>query len=261
MKREFRTFTIELRKKKEEGKPTEITGHAAVFNEMSVDMWGWRERIMPGAFTRAIKEKQDVRGLINHDPNLVIGRTKSGTLELGEDKQGLTFNCNLPDTSYARDIAETVGRGDIDQCSFGFIARKATWSEEPDPDNPKEQIVVRQIEDVDLFDISVVTYPAYEGTDASARMEMRSIALENAPPAIRRKLGADKKRLIDITDLSSSGRILIEQRDTSCECDCPECVAGDCDKCSDPDCEDPNCEGSMSRNSARARVRAIHASL
>lgn len=253
-KHEFRTFPIELRKKKEDGKPTEITGHAAVFNEMSVELWGWYERIMPGAFTRAIKEKQDVRALINHDPNLVLGRTKSGTLELSEDKTGLVFNCTLPETSYARDIAEIMGRGDLDQCSFGMYCRKATWSEEPDPDHPKETIIVRQIEDVDLFDVSVVTYPAFEGTDASTRAEMRSLALVDAPEEIRSKL--EPKTLVHEDHCTIEPG---ELRDAQCDCECPECVAGNCDGCTDPECDDPNCEGSM--RARRMRLTEAESSL
>jgi HK97 family phage prohead protease len=249
MKREFRTFKIQVRKK-DATKPTQVEGHAAVFNQLSVDFGGWRERIMPGAFKRAIAEKQDVFCLINHDSNLVLGRTISGTLALSEDKDGLAFDCDMPATTYANDLAAVMDRGDMDKCSFGFISRKATWSEEPDPDDPKEQIIVRQIEDCDLFDVSIVTYPAYPQTDANTRAELRSLAIEDAPADIRKKLEAKEKR---------------EEGDTAneagCYCDCPECQDNDCQACSDPECEDPNCVGSTDRSRARARVRAIRASL
>lgn len=84
MKRETRTIrSAELRVRSD---GAGIKGYAAVFNERSEDLGGWREIIMPGAFKRAIREEQDVRALINHDPNLVLGRTKSGTLKLDEDR-------------------------------------------------------------------------------------------------------------------------------------------------------------------------------
>lgn len=247
MKKEFRTFKVQVRKKGDAAQPSQVEGHAAVFNQLSVDFGGWRERIMPGSFKRAIAEKQDVCALINHDPNLVLGRTRSGTLSLSEDKDGLAFDCNMPNTSYANDLAAVMDRGDMDQCSFGFVATKTTWSEEPDPEDEKRQIIVRQIEDCDLFDVSVVTYPAYPQTDASTRAELRNAALAEAPAEIRAKL---EKR---------------EEGDTAnedgCYCDCPECKDDNCEACSDPECEDANCSGSMERCRARARARAVKATL
>lgn len=245
--REFRTFKIQVRKK-DAAKPTQVEGHAAVFNSLSVDFGGWRERIMPGAFKRAIAEKQDVFCLINHDSNLVLGRTLSGSLSLREDGDGLAFDCNMPATTYANDLAAVMDRGDMDKCSFGFISRKATWSEEPDPDNAKEQIIVRQIEDCDLFDVSIVTYPAYPETDANTRAEHRSLAIAEAPAEIRAKLdkAAPKEK---------------RENENGCDCTCPECKDGDCSACSNPDCEDPNCSGSTDRSRAKARARAVRASL
>jgi hypothetical protein len=247
MKREFRTFKIEVRKK-DPAQPSQIEGHAAVFNELSVDFGGWRERIMPGAFTRAIQEKQDVCCLVNHDESLLLGRTRSGTLTLSEDKEGLSFDCSMPATSYAADLAVVMDRGDMDQCSFGFIARKTTWSEEPDPQDSKRTMIVRQLEDVDLFDVSVVTYPAYPQTDASTRAEMRTFALADAPAEIRTKMEQrDKKET--------------RENEDGCDCTCPECKDGNCQACSNPDCEDPNCAGSTDRSLARARIRAVRATL
>jgi uncharacterized protein len=248
-KREFRTFKVQVRKKDDQAQSRGLVGHAAVFNSLSVDFGGWRERIMPGAFTRAIKENQDAFCLINHDPNLVLGRTLSRTLALSEDKEGLAFDCDTPNTSYANDLAVVMDRGDIDKCSFGFISRKATWSEEPDPDDPKQQIIVRQIEDCDLFDVSVVTYPAYPQTDANTRAEMRTLAIAEAPAEIRKKLEKEKRAEGDTAN------------EAGCYCDCPECQDNNCAACSDPDCDDPNCEGSADRSLARARVRAIKASI
>jgi uncharacterized protein len=193
MKGEFRTFKLQVRKKADATDSNQIEGHAAVFNQLSVDFGGWRERIMPGAFTRAIQEKQDVCCLVNHDESLLLGRTRSGTLTLTEDKEGLAFNCDTPNTSYASDLRTVMDRGDMDQCSFGFIARKVTWSEEPDPEDAKSQMIVRQIEDCDLFDVSVVTYPAYPQTDASTRAELRTFALAEAPEEIRAKLDGKQK--------------------------------------------------------------------
>ncbi|HLZ08961.1 MAG TPA: HK97 family phage prohead protease [Chloroflexota bacterium] len=166
MKKEIRVFRGAQIRAKAGDKPG-IEGYAAVFNELSVPLWGFRERIMPGAFARALREDQDVRALMNHDPNLVLGRSKSGTLTMREDAKGLFFSCDLPDTQAARDLHALVSRGDIDQCSFGFNVTKQTWIDEKNADGTMQSI--RELNDVDLFDVSAVTYPAYPQTTVDAR--------------------------------------------------------------------------------------------
>ena len=149
--------------------PMRIEGYAAVFNTESHDLGGFIERVKPGAFSRAITGKQDVRALVNHDPSAVLGRTKSGTLRVWEDEKGLRFSVELPNTQTARDLYESVRRGDMDQCSFSFRAQKDTWGEQRCPDG--SFIATRDLEDVDLFDVSAVTYPAYEDTEVHARAQ------------------------------------------------------------------------------------------
>ena len=231
-KREIRSVKVrELRATKSEDGKQYLEGRAASYNVLSAELYYWRERIMPGAFTRCLKEKQDVRHLINHDANLVLGRTSSGTLELAEDDKGLTFKTLLPDTTYARDLAVSVERGDINECSFAFVAVNTAWIEEPDPDNAKEQMYVRELRDLDLYDVSTVTYPAYP--DTNTELNSRSIP-SDAPAQFRSKM---------------------ERRNAKCECDCPECESGDCAACSDEDCADPECRCSEMRT-ARWKTRA-----
>jgi HK97 family phage prohead protease len=188
-KREYRVTNAELRTERSEGKNT-ISGYAAKYNTKSDDLGGFRETIKPGAFTRAIKEKQDVRMLINHDPNMVLGRTASGTLKLSEDSTGLRFRCDMPDTSYARDLMESVDRGDISQCSFGFMTKRQAWTEGTNDDGEQES--VRELHDVDLFDTSAVTYPAYPDTEVYSRsLEMRSFP-DGVPADIEEHRGKQK---------------------------------------------------------------------
>lgn len=142
-----------------------ISGYAAVFNSLSADLGGFKERIVPGAFKNALQKKADVRCLVNHEPSQVLGRTSSGTLTLEEDSKGLKFRCQLPNTSYARDVVESIKRGDMSQCSFGFSVNEQRWLESKDKDQP----TIRELVDVDLFDVSVVTYPAYDDTSVAAR--------------------------------------------------------------------------------------------
>lgn len=155
--------------------PTRLVGHAALFGELSEDLGGFREQIASGAFAQTIVD-DDVRALINHDPNLVLGRNIAGTLDLAEDERGLAFEIRPPDTTYARDLIESVGRGDISQNSFGFYVQAEEW-DGVDGDHP-----VRTLTRVELFDVSPVTYPAYPQTEVALR-HLRGLqaALEDAP--------------------------------------------------------------------------------
>lgn len=163
---EYRIFTSEVRVAKD-GKP-QIRGYAAVF-DAPTDL-GWiSERIAPGAFTDAIASGQDVKCLFNHDPNQVLGRTKSGTLRLKEDNTGLHYECDIDKgTSVGKDVHAHIDRGDIDQCSFGFVVR----DEEMNYDGEKP---LRTIKKVDLYDVSPVTYPAYPTTSVEARSNVTAL--------------------------------------------------------------------------------------
>ena len=139
--------TIEVREA--EGDEMILEGYAAVYNS-ETDLGPFREVIRPGAFDDVMTN--DVRALINHDPNLVLGRTTNGTLELSSDERGLKYRVKLGGQSYARDFYESVKRGDISQSSFAFTIDKQSWNEER---------TVRSVDKVrQLLDVSPVTYPA-----------------------------------------------------------------------------------------------------
>ena len=139
-----------------------IEGYFAVFNS-DYEMWeGASESIAPGAFTSSMGG--DIRGLTNHDTTLVLGRTKVHTLELKEDSHGLWGKITInPKDGDAVNTYERVKRGDVDQCSIGFMIR----SEETDFRD--DGTIHWTITDVDLFEVSVCTFPAYEETGVSAR--------------------------------------------------------------------------------------------
>lgn len=142
-----------------------IEGHALVFNSKSVDLGGFREIILPGALDGVLASSPDVRALLNHDPNFVLGRTKSGTLRLAADDVGLHNEIEPPNASFARGLIESMKRGDIDQMSFAFDIG-------PDDDEwlMEGDMLVRKIKHIaGLYDVSVVTYPAYEETHVSVR--------------------------------------------------------------------------------------------
>lgn len=161
-KKEVRTFDITNLRTRDgaEGEANAIEGYAAVFNSPTMIGDWFEESIAPGAFGKAISTNGDIRALFNHDWNNVLGRTKSGTLRLSEDERGLKFEVDLPDTSVARDLAESLKRGDINQCSFGFIPTVEEWDYTVEP-------AKRTIQEVDLFEVSVVSIPAYEDTEVT----------------------------------------------------------------------------------------------
>ena len=161
---EKRSFAIELRKcDDDKDKRQKMSGHAAIFGE-EADIGGWfREVIAPGAFSESI-QKDDVRALFNHDPNYVLGRNRAGTLKLKEDDKGLAIEIDPPDTTTARDLAISMERGDINQMSFAFQVLADEWVYGED-----KELDLRTITKVKLYDVSPVTYPAYEGTDIGLR--------------------------------------------------------------------------------------------
>lgn len=147
---------------KDDAKKT-ITGYAAVFNKLSVELWGFREKVAPGAFADSIANGDDVRALYNHDPNIILGRTKSGTLRLQEDDTGLLVEIDPPDTEQARALVASIERGDVDQMSFGFAVLEQAWSID------ENEQYIRTLKQVKLYDVSPVVYPAYPDTSVSVR--------------------------------------------------------------------------------------------
>ena len=141
-----------------------IVGHASVFDSWSETLGGifpFKEIVRKGTFTETIK-LDDIRALFNHDPNFVLGRNKAGTLELEEDEIGLRVVITPPDTSWANDLIKNLRRGDISQMSIGFIVLEDSWG-------TQDGIDIREIKKVQLFDVSIVTYPAYTQTDVGVR--------------------------------------------------------------------------------------------
>lgn len=150
-----------------------IEGYAAMFDQ-EADLGFFREVIRKGAFDET--DMSDVRALFNHDANYVLGRTASGTLSLEIDDKGLKYRFDAPNTTAGNDLLEMIRRGDISQSSFAFSVQRAKWVEEEGKDTN-----LREIERIDrLYDVSPVTYPAYEGTSVNAR-SLEDIVSEEHP--------------------------------------------------------------------------------
>lgn len=171
-RRDLRFKSIELR---ESGDGSTLYGCAAPYETLSSEMWGFREKIARGAFDQSLAEN-DILALYAHEDEMVLGRTSSGTCKLRSTDVGLEYVIRLPDTTYANDLKALVKRGDISQCSFGFICREDQWDYKATPQ-------IRTLLNVDLKEISIVANPAYpQGTNASLRHQ----ATSSAGPLLRR---------------------------------------------------------------------------
>ena len=141
-----------------------IEGYASVFDSWSEELGGefpFRERVVKGAFEESI-QRDDIRALFNHDPNYVLGRNTSNTLSLEEDEKGLRVRITPPQTQWAKDLLVSIKRGDITQMSFGFTVILDRWSYE-------DNIDIRELLKVKLYDVSPVTFPAYSQTECGIR--------------------------------------------------------------------------------------------
>lgn len=183
-----------------EGKPPVVNGYGAVYwraGDPGTEYWLWDdmvERIVAGAFERAMRE-DDVRSLFNHDANIVLGRNRAGTLKLRTDERGLIYEATLPDTQLARDqVLAPIDRGDVSGSSFMFTTRKVVWIEEL---REGKRIYIRELHDVQLWEVGPVVFPAYAGTTTSVRGEQKTgfplVLSPDAAPGLR-AMDADAAR-------------------------------------------------------------------
>src|SRR5690606_17145769 len=168
MEQERRVVEIPVEARAEsDGNERRLTGYAALYNTETRIASLFREVIEVGAFRSALSRGDDVRALFNHDAGVVLGRTRSGTLTLSEDERGLRYDVLLPDTQQARDLWTLVQRGDVTQSSFACTGEADGWRDQD------AELPLRVVNDVRLYDVSPVTYPAYAETSVSARSTVR----------------------------------------------------------------------------------------
>ena len=157
--------SVELRayKTEEEESRMLVEGYAIVFNSESRDLGGFTEVVKENALDKALERNTDVLALYGHDYQNVLGRQSADTLQLEKDERGIKFTLDLPNTQLGRDVYTLVERGDLKGNSFGFTVEKDSWDKKGDK-------VIRTIEQVrDLFEISIVSLPAYEATELTKR--------------------------------------------------------------------------------------------
>jgi hypothetical protein len=158
---EVRTNSVDF-EVRAEGDGMTFTGYASVFNSPSQDLGGFIEYVAPGAFKRSLQSRNEVKLLWNHDSGEPLASLRGGTMQLVEDDRGLKVTAQLPNTTRGRDIAELLRTKVIDSMSFGFNVIKDTWSRDGQ---------TRTLDSVRLFEVSVVSFPAYEATTAQVRSQ------------------------------------------------------------------------------------------
>jgi HK97 family phage prohead protease len=201
MQRRFinRKVTVEKRGDGDQAQPI-ISGYAAVYYREDdpntvFQIWpGMTERIAPGAFDEAIRS-DDVRGLFNHDPNMILGRTSAGTMRLSADATGLRYEIDPPDTGTGNDVRTAIKRGDVTGSSFSFDLLESGWIDNEDG------TTVRVIRKVRLYDVGPVTFPAYESTSAMARAAgcddpMKAFTEHRAQVESQKKTAATLERIM-----------------------------------------------------------------
>ncbi len=172
---EIRSLPIDqaaLELRQEGDGPKTITWYAALFDTLSEDLGGFRERIGRRAFTDSLQTRE-VRSLVNHDPSLILGRTGKGTLKVDVALKGLRAHTQIPDTSYARDLLVNVENGNIGGGSFMFrVPRDGDdWKLE---NVDGQETLVRTVRQAEVYDVSLVAFPAYTATEGS--ISLRSLA-------------------------------------------------------------------------------------
>jgi HK97 family phage prohead protease len=168
---ETRSHSVELRA---EGDGMSFSGYAALFNEPSLPL-PFTEIVKPGAFKRSLQSRNRMMLLWNHDTSNPLASTRNGSLQLTEDARGLKVTATLPQTSLGRDLATLVKTGVIDAMSFGFSVKKDTWSQDGQ---------TRYLEDVSLYEVSLVSTPAYEQTSGTVSVRSAGISADALADAL-----------------------------------------------------------------------------
>lgn len=165
-----------------------LAGHAIVFDTRSRDLGGFVEVVRPSAVARALRADANIVALFNHDPGAVLGRTPA-TLTLRTDTRGLAFELRPPDTQHGRDALELVRRGDVAGASFGFKTLKDAWRHD-------DGVVVRELLDIEITEISLTAFPAYQATDVQVAQRSLRAFQAAGTPRLDRLRRAHRARLL-----------------------------------------------------------------
>ncbi len=232
-----------------EGDGMTFSGYAAVFNSESEPL-PFRERIMPGAFDKSLRSRNDIRMYLNHDTGRVLASRRAGTLRLTEDQHGLLVEADLPPTTDGRDLSILMKRGDVDSMSFGFSVPSGGdwWSEDGN---------TRELREVRLHEVSVVTgFPAYTATTASVRSLDELIATQGVDPSFvesaMMKLSNGESITADEASLISS--IVYELTESPDQIDPAAGIPDDMQELVNPEVEDEAPMGEVSESPAKVEI-------
>jgi HK97 family phage prohead protease len=178
----------ELRLVEEEGKPTTVEGLAAPYGQLSADLGGFRERIMPGAFDAALADGRDLRVDVEHDPTKLLARTSRGTAVFHSAADGLHVRFQLPETNLGRDVATSVRIGNLDGLSIAWL-REGTEDRRLEEDGQ----VIREVTQAPLTGVTLTFRPAYRQTVDS--LVMRSMVGDSAKTETENSESADANRM------------------------------------------------------------------
>jgi len=157
--KELRFLSDDLKVKSDSRK---ISGYASKYEKLSKDLGGFKEIIKRGAFKNALENSKDIIANINHDDNKILARS-GNNLTLKEDPIGLFFELEVPETTYGNDLLVNVRSGNVSKCSFAFAVGSDTWEN-------SDGVPVRSIHEIkELYDVAIVTVPAYEDTTIAIR--------------------------------------------------------------------------------------------
>ena len=184
--------SIPMREVRMSGDGNTLTGYAALFNSNSHPM-PYTESIEPGAFTRSIADGDEVLALVDHDSGKLLARRSANTLKLSEDGAGLAFEIDIPNTQLGNDVREQVNRGDLKSMSFAFALRDETSEEWTRGDDGRRH---RRLSNLVLYDVSVVSTPAYPETSVSTRSTLK-MSHENTKMDEVRRLHAEMRSILD----------------------------------------------------------------
>lgn len=149
-----------------------ITGYGAVFNKQYRVM-GFREQVAPGAFTKTLVDNPDIRGMFNHSPDFLLGRTKSGTMDVEEDKRGLRYEIRADALDpQAKSVARKIARGDVDGSSMAFFVHQEDWDEKDG------KPTLRTIKEVELIETGPVTMPASPSTTSKIQRALEETGID-----------------------------------------------------------------------------------
>lgn len=163
MDKEIRYYNTDFEVRSEDNNNT-LIGYAAVFNSESRDLGGFTEVISPGAFSATLQSGYDFKAFLNHNSERTLGRIGNGSLKLIEDEVGLRAEITLPNSQFGRDLAEEVRSGYLNKMSFGFSVKEEDWVT-----RESDGVLVRILRVVDLFEVSIVSEPAYLDTSIAKR--------------------------------------------------------------------------------------------